>query len=156
MENPKKNLIWIVSGVVLSVASMTSVLNSDLREKIKGFLSSEYRVVLSTVSGNVDGLGEAKIVKVKTHKGLFLEVYGPSENGHSPMKSKIPLNESRDAYVNYKDKATNLILDDVDGDNLLEIIAPFYDKALVAHLNVFKYDKNSGTFNKLTKDELKN
>ena len=61
----------------------------------------------------------------------------------------IPLPDHKDGFFLYQGEATNLALEDVDGDQQLDIIAPSYDNNLVARLNVYSYDQRSENLSKL-------
>ncbi|MEZ4870891.1 MAG: hypothetical protein R2827_01335 [Bdellovibrionales bacterium] len=53
----------------------------------------------------------------------------------------------------FRGQSTNLAVDDVNGDNIPEIIAPSFDKHLVAHMNVFSYNPVTKKFENITSSQ---
>lgn len=83
------------------------------------------------------------MIKIKTHEGLFLEIYGLSAEGGRPLLDRIQLPDRRDGYLNFGTNTANLFLQDMDGDDVPEIIAPSFDENLVAHLNIYRFNPTS-------------
>jgi len=67
----------------------------------------------------------------------------------SNLLAKITLPEKRDGYFQLKGNATNLGLVDVDGDSILEIIAPTFDDQMVARLNIYKFNADTKGFDRM-------
>lgn len=112
----------------------------------------EKRVLISTVMGDVLGDGTpVQVAKIRTRDSILIEVYVPARDGSRVLIDRIELDEKRDGYFTLNGNLTNLAIDDVDGDQLLEIIAPAFDQNLNAHLNVYKFNQSSKTFQKVTK-----
>lgn len=136
-------LLVISRGLFISLylISLLCVLHPELRKALQNHFSRQYRHVLSTVSGPLlQDFGRAKVVKIKTHEGLFLELYG-QRDGAMPLLDRIKLADRRDAFFNFGGLTTNLFLHDVDGDQILDIVAPSFDESLVAHLNVYTVNR---------------
>ncbi len=151
MESQKNLGQWIYYGsfAVLStlcIAAMVVALHPALKNSVKTAFNSPYRKVLSVVNAKMDDNQRVKVVKVLTHEGLYLEVYGGSQPYTSPLIDRIKLPDHKDGYFLFRGHATNLAIDDVDGDKIPEIIAPSYDANLVAHLNVYRYNQDRKTF----------
>jgi len=139
------------SWSILSLAAFATVLHTSSREKVRDYFMPEQRVLISTVMGDVLGDGTpVQVAKIRTRDSLILEVYIPAKDGSRLMIDRIVLDEKRDGYFTLNGNLTNLAIDDVDGDNQLEILAPAFDQNLTAHLNVFKFDRSSKTFLKVT------
>ena len=114
------------------------VLHPDIRQYLYSQFHKPYRRVVSIVSGPIlKDFKMAKVIKVLTHEGMFLEVYGQIQNGVSPLIQKIQLPDNRDGFFTIGDRTSNLFIHDIDEDNLFEIIAPSFDENLIAHLNIF-------------------
>ena len=64
------------------------------------------------------------------------------KNNTRPLLGSIKLPDQRDGYFYFQGKATNLALDDLDGDEVLEIIVPSFGEIFRARLNIFKYDQS--------------
>jgi hypothetical protein len=138
-----------MSQLIILAACLFSgflALHPKLNKAVKYTFQKKYRTVLSTVSGRIMDDGKiTKVVKLKTKDGIFLEIYH-GDKSLKPLISKIKLPDARDAYFIFQGQSTNLALEDLDGDNKLEILVPSFDKNLVAHLNVYKFNKKSNTF----------
>ena len=146
MNPSKSNKILSHFGTIiyvsLAIAFAHSVFNSNSRLAtfVKETFGPKVRIVLSTVSGALLENGEmAKIVKVKTNKGIFVEIYQTGD-GQFKLLDSVHLADSKDAFFNFYGRPANLALDDIDGDNKLEIIVPSYNKNLVSNLNIFQFD----------------
>jgi hypothetical protein len=134
------------SAVIFLAAMFTIVLNTDLRSSIRGVIAPKYRVILAVAQADLDGSGEKlQILKVKTHEGLFLEVYGlktiaPNSTVTQPdLLASIKLPDKKDGYFTFNSQVTNLAIDDINGDKSKEILATSFDDNLVAHLNVYRF-----------------
>ena len=86
---------------------------------------------------------------IKNKNSLSIEVYDQDAE-EMTLIAKIPLNETRDAYFSAKGNATNLALTDVDSDGALEIVAPTYDDQMIPRLNIFKYNPETKSFDRVT------
>ena len=123
---------------------------SDFRDGLRETLQPEFRKVLSTVDGDIFGPGQrGKVLKIQTREGLFVEVYRSDDEGNFALKEKFKLADKRDGYFVFNGEASNLVLDDIDGDRKVEIIVPSFDSDLVAHLNIYSYKKDFDGFIRL-------
>jgi hypothetical protein len=129
---------------------MVAVLNDGARLVIRESLQPEYRKLLSTAFGNVLGNGTPiRVMKVKTREGLFVEIYRAN---NYELVQRISLEQKQDGFFTYQGYTTNLVLADVDGDDTPEILAPGYDQNLTAHLNVYRFDRDTQLFHRLTNE----
>ena len=139
-----------VALISLAAFMMVAALHPDVRSQVRGFFLKDYRVVVSTATGDLFGNGTKLFVtKVKTQDSLFLEVYEPLANGGQKLVDRIELPDKKDGFFNFNGQATNLVIDDVDGDGRPEILAPSFDKNLVGHLNVYHYNTEAHEFQRL-------
>ncbi|MBT4760106.1 MAG: hypothetical protein HOO06_00275 [Bdellovibrionaceae bacterium] len=135
--------LFIIASCIFSAGL---ALHPQLNESIKHLMTNNYRQVLSTASGTiVDTHSFTKVVKLKTNEGIFLEIYH-GKNNVKPLISKIKLPDQNDGYFIFQGQSTNLALDDLDGDNKNEIIVPSFDRNLIAHLNVYRFNEISKQF----------
>lgn len=133
-------------GLGMMAVSLSLAFSSSLKYQVRNWLALNERVVLSTLTGNITNDGMlSKIIKVRADNQLFIEVYQVGEDGQE-LISKLALPDSQDAYFHLRGESANLLLNDVDGDSVAEIVAPSYDANFVAHLNIFKYDPQSKSF----------
>ncbi len=136
-----KNHLFKLTFFILIFLTFTLLFLRPVRKIIYSFFHKPHRDILSVVQGPLMGIGsKVQVVKIKTHKGLFLEFYDISKKTVQPVLDKIPLLHSYDGYLNFKNQPTNLFLLDIDKDGRIEVIAPSFDKKLVSYLNIFHYD----------------
>lgn len=138
-------------GLVLLFAfSLVAALHPTLRSEIRGSLAKDYRSVISSAYGDLLGNGtKFTVIKVKTRDSLLLEIYEAVSGGTNHLVSRIEMADSKDGYFNFNGQATNLAIDDVDGDGKPEIIAPSFDQNLVGHLNIYQYNDSSKGFERI-------
>ena len=115
------------------------------------------REVLATARGPVIHTDmKAKVIKLRTHDGIFIEVYGGRQRHHLSLVDRILLPDKKDGYFHIQShlryqsrlhkEASNLALKDLNGDQVLEIIAPTFDNQLNARLNIYSYNKKTQQF----------
>jgi hypothetical protein len=132
--------------IALCAMMLISVLHPDVRSQVRGTFVHDYRTIVSTVEGDLTGKGSHyKVAKVKTQDNMLLEIYELSANGSQKLVDRIVLADKRDGYFNFKNQASNLAIDDIDGDGRPEILVPSFDNNLVGHLNVYSFDPQTGT-----------
>ncbi len=138
--------------LILFIASVVVFFNSSLRQIGRDFFAPPERVILSVAYGRAVPDKDVRVAKIQGRDGLYIEVYGPVENGLEPLLDRFKLPDKRDGYFQFKGRATNLALQDLDGDHTYEIIAPTYDDSLVPHLNMYKYNSALGHFEPFEKE----
>lgn len=144
LKNKTMWLIVITRGFFIGVylISLICVLHPGIRYSLQSFFHQPYRRVLSASSGPLLKDSQvAKVLKVKTQEGLFIEVYGRTPEGGRPLLDKVQLPDQRDGYFTLGGMTSNLFIDDLDEDNILEILAPSFDDNLNAHLNVYFFNQ---------------
>jgi hypothetical protein len=147
---------WLLPGLqffFLFVFGLVSIsaLHPDIRATLRSHLvGDDSRTVLSTAFGDLTGQGDTvKVVKVQSKAGLFLEVYRSGETGSLEQMAQIPLPSHRDGFFHFNGQSSNLALEDVTGDQMLEIISPSFDADMVAHLHVFRFNKITRQFERV-------
>lgn len=147
----KKSLLWSTPLLVFFAFSAAVFWYSPLRNSLRKHFDLPERRILSVASGEIFPDGKTgRVLKLLTKEGIVLEVYGTTENNVSPLLDTIRLEDKRDAQFQFRGRATNLALKDMDGDHVFEIIAPSYDDSLVPHLNIFRYNSSTGHFERFT------
>lgn len=149
-----KELSILGTLAILAMVAITVASIPRLRSTVKGFFSSSSREVLSKVQARISGRGPMiTVLKIKENDALHLETYKRDEDGQLVPLAKIPLNESRDGHFILNGNATNLALTDIDQNGDLEIVAPTYDEQLIPRLNIFKFNLDSETFERVNAPE---
>jgi hypothetical protein len=138
-----------MSAVAILVGVIS--LNREWSQSIRNSFVSDERVLISTAVGDILGDGTpVEVAKVRTSKGLFLEIYVPGPQGSRVLLDTISLDQERDGYFTLNGQLVSLAIDDIDGDQEVEILAPAFDHQLTAHLNVFKYNSTSKKLQRVT------
>lgn len=132
-------------ALLLLVVSKTS-----WRANVRHWFVKENPIVLSTIERDYFEDGR-KIVfaKIKTLRGLFIDVYEKVPDGFQKPISRVRLPDDNDGFFHFRGQATNLALEDIDGDGRDEILAPSFDENHVAHLNVYTYNPATEQFEML-------
>lgn len=158
---------------LLAVAGFFAVVHPDVRTSVRGSLRSDFRTVVSTAKGDLSGTGVMfTVAKIKTRDNIYLEIFesvidhtldDESENASSDtspavlessstrLVERIEISDARDAYFSFNGQATNLAIDDVNGDGRPEILVPTFDRNLVGRLNVFEYNNDTREFSRIVR-----
>ncbi|MES2962266.1 MAG: hypothetical protein V4760_00145 [Bdellovibrionota bacterium] len=151
----KGDLLYRLTRIILSTmfAGMLVVtLHPEVRTSVRGTFVKDFRVIVSTAKGNLAGDDRMfTVAKVKTRDSLALEIFEMTENGSQRLVEKIEIADAKDGYFSFNGKATNLVIDDIDGDGRPEILAPSFDTNLVGRLNVYNYDQSAGGFQRIVR-----
>jgi len=122
----------------------------NLRQEVRDFFTPDHRIILAKVSGDLTGKGlKVTVLKIQNRDNLVLEIYNDENPEASTLMTKINLPEKRDAYFQLKGNATNLALVDIDGDGTLEILAPTFDDQMIARLNIYKFNVQTRSFDRV-------
>lgn len=143
------NLIRVVLIGLFSVM-LIAALHPDVRTHVRGSLIKNQRVVISTVQADLAGDGTLfTVAKIRTQDALLLEIYEALADGTSRLVEKIEMADKKDGYFNFNGQATNLAVEDINGDGHPEILAPSFDHNLVGRLNIYSYNKSSKAFQRI-------
>ena len=149
--------------ICVCLAALFSVLHPDVRTRARALLLKDFRTIVSTANADLIGDGSRfTVVKVKSRDSLSLEIYSSTitdidmdkegqGEGANRLIGRIEMPDKRDGYFNFNGQATNLAIDDINGDGRPEIIAPSFDQNLVGHLNVFQYNPDAKSFEHVTR-----
>lgn len=147
----------VIATLAIAVVIVTAVASvPSWRAKLQSWVHSPYREVLAKARGDLTGKGDViSVIKVRTEEGLRVEVYERNQDSdNEKLLASLLLEERRDAHFNIRGQATNLALVDLDGDGLLEIVAPAYDENLIPRLHVYHFDPNSRSFTLMGPDSV--
>lgn len=145
----EKILISILAVVALLVTALAIV--PSYRQRLRDYFGPEHRTILAKISGDLTGQGmRVTVLKIQTRENLVLEIYSEENPETSSLMAKIPLPEKRDAYFSLKGNATNLGLADIDNDGTLEVLVPTFDEQMVARLNIYKFNNEIRSFERVT------
>lgn len=149
------DLFYHVSRVIMTglfALMLVVALHPDVRTSVRGTFVKDFRSVVSTAKGHLAGdEREFTVAKVKTRESLSLEIFEMQANGDQKLVEKIVMNDAKDGYFNFNGRATNLAIDDIDGDGRPEILAPSFDSNLVGRLSVYNFDQSTGNFQRIVR-----
>jgi hypothetical protein len=143
--------------LTLSAAIAFVNFNEDLRQKFRDRFVPDIRVVVAKSSGDLVGGGRSfTVLKVKNKDSLAVEVF---ENNYKTkqalFRARAILPEHRDAYFSYMGVAVNLLLLDVKGDGVLDIVTAAFDENLIPRMHVYKLNDVTGTLDPLGPEAIK-
>ena len=131
---------YYLSSFALLLISLFLFFNPNVQNYSEEKSRSKDREILSKIeTSKLNDQIKFTLIKVKHNQKLFLEIYGHMNHGLELIET-LNLDGSFDAFLMLKDRTSNLIISNIDGDPGLEIIAPTYDKRMKPILNVYKYD----------------
>lgn len=152
---------------LLAIVGFVAVVHPDVRTSVRGTLRSDFRTVVSTAKGDLSGTGVMfTVAKIKTRDNIYLEIFetvieqtldgdsetassAASESSATRLVERIEISDARDAFFSFNGQATNLAIDDVNGDGRPEILVPTFDRNLVGRLNVFEYNNDTREFSRV-------
>ena len=147
--------------MVLAAVGFVAAVHPEVRANVRGTLRSDFRTVVSTAKGDLSGTGTLyTVAKVKTRDNIYLEIFetimeqnevGQAAAATQRLVERIEIPDARDAFFNFNGQATNLAIDDVNGDGRPEILVPTFDRNLVGRLNVIEYDNDTQGFTKIVR-----
>ncbi len=138
-----KNKILFKAFLLLGFTfSFIIPLHPGLRTIIKNTFNSEHREVLSIIQSDLThSKNISYILKIRTHEGLLIEIYGDNNSKQTPsLLDRIFLEDHRDGYFNFNGESTNLAIEDINGDNRMEVIVPSFNKNFMAKLNIYQFN----------------
>ncbi len=95
------------------------------------------------------------VVKKLEEKYIHIQVFHWDEQNARPrLESDIATEFKKEAYLDFRGQAKNLIVTDIDGDGVEEIIAPVFDSNLVGRVVVLKMNKVSRKYERASSFEL--
>lgn len=143
-----KNHILVLVLCVLQLLSLY-FLFSPLKKTIRAGWPMNKEELLSVVQGDITGNGDyVKVLKFKTKEGLRVEFLKENEDGIREVVSNIKIPHPYNGFFEYRGSSIQLGMSDVDGDGVMEVLAPSFDRSLMAHLNVYYYDPDRGGFDR--------
>lgn len=152
---------------LLALVAFVAVVHPDVRTSVRGSLRSDFRTVVSTAKGDLSGTGVMfTVAKIKTRDNIYLEIFetvieqtldtesenassGATASSATRLVERIEISDARDAFFSFNGQATNLAIDDVNGDGRPEILVPTFDRNLVGRLNVFEYNNDTREFSRV-------
>ncbi len=155
--NWKLAIILTASGILAALLA-AAVLVPSWREAVQSYVQQPGFEVLATAEGDLLNDGSlCKVIKYKGSEGIYVEVRklhteipegerASTGEGDSTLVDRVLLPDKFDGQFNFQGHVTRLAIADIDDDGSLELLAPTFDRDLVPHLNVLRYNATSGRF----------
>ncbi len=145
-----KDRIFLIVLLIAFTIVTTISLSGNLRNKVKALFESNEREVLATIEGRiVDHSTFQKVIKVLDGQNIRIELYS-IQNETPELMSELVLENRKDGFATVAGQATQLAVQDFDGDGIEEIIVPTFDQKMDPRLNVFKYNPETNTLENVT------
>lgn len=144
----KKYSIYIVRAVTILMfaSSLSMVFHPGVRASVRSAFIKDFRSVLSTTQGTFNSAQNSfSFIKIRNQSGIIVEVY-KQDSQSTQFVDKIELPTHKDAFFTFNGQATNLAIDDIDGDQEPELLVPSFDGQMIAHLNVYKFNSELKKF----------
>ncbi len=143
--------LYILFSLVFTQIITWSLLSSHLKERIESLWWKPHQDrLLSSTTNDIDGRGNyIKALKFKSHKSIRLEFIQINSNGVKEVINKSEIPHPYDGFFEYRGEAVQLAIGDVDGNGVMEVIAPTFDENLFPHLNVYYYHEKNNSFQRL-------
>ncbi|MDE0151562.1 MAG: hypothetical protein OXK80_03555 [Bdellovibrionales bacterium] len=140
---------WLFTLLILAFLQVISwnLLFSYKREQIYSFWNPSQDRLLSTVVGDISGEGHYfKVLKFRTSKGVRMEFLRYRPNGIKELVREVNLPGPYNGFFAYRGHSVQLAMGDINGDGLMEVMAPTFDENLKARLNVYYYHTDHQNF----------
>lgn len=144
--------LWVASATFL-LASLSLFLSPSLQKRIHNSLYPPQRVVLASLETdlNVQGL-KYKVVKIKAGKEIWVEIYDLLKQDSQVISFKVNAKADGQMFVN--NKTSPLFASDLNGDKVMEIIAPAFGLEFQPQIHAFQLDPTDGSFSKISNEKL--
>lgn len=153
-----KDVAFRVGRLVLSalfIMMLVAVLHPTVRTEIRSQIVKDFRTVVSTAAGDLRGDGsKLTIIKVKTRQALVLEVYEPQLESAPKLLGRVEIPNAREGFFTFDGQATNLAVDDIDGDGQPEVLVPSFDTNMVGQLSVYRFDRDAQNLRRVSELNL--
>ena len=147
MPNMYKSFLSLIS--ILAVAITLMLVIPDWKEAVKNFFSSDRLVLLAELESDIRNDGTLiRVSKIEINRKLYLKFFEKAGDIWRPIQT-ITLPDTYDGYASIAGDPKNLALVNLDDDGYLEVIAPTFDRDMIAYLNVYKYQPGTKTFVKV-------
>ncbi|MGH1467443.1 MAG: hypothetical protein ACRBBP_00990 [Bdellovibrionales bacterium] len=137
----------------LLLASFILVLNPSARLYLTNLVQSTDREVIATLETSLSMPNKKfKVLKIRSKSDLWIEVYDLSLSEDRVAQFQLLGKVDGQMFVNKK--SSSLFASDLDGDQILEIIAPSFDSKLHPKVHAFRYNPITDSFSEISDQDL--
>ena len=138
-------------GVLFLISAYVNFVFLYQPSRGKKWLSKIYkksiRQTLQKVDGPLGGIDmNIRVIKLKKRGKIYLEFLSRQADESYSFINSVQLKGSREAYFEYWEDMQSLLLLDDDGDGILDVIAPTFDKFLRPQINLVAYNPETLKF----------
>ena len=144
----RKSWLYLLFSLVAVQVVAWSLLSSNTRKRVQRVWGKPMQSrLLSSIANDIDGQGNyIKALKFKTRDGIQLEFIQVNPDGTKRVLPSKEIKHPYNGFFEYRGESVHLAIGDIDGDGVMELMAPTFDKDLTPHLNVYYYDRNHNNF----------
>jgi hypothetical protein len=145
-------ILYTLSTLLIGL-SVGLALTPKWQLKVKNFLYPEERIVLASLETNlnIEGL-KYKVLKIRSSKKIWIEIYDLNKPNSQVVSFNVDAKADGQMFVN--NKTSPLFASDLDGDSVMEIVAPTYDLDFQPQIHAFKLNPANGDFLKVPTEKL--
>jgi len=147
------NIILAILSTGFLLASLGMFIGKFSWFNLNNFFYPEERQVLASLKTDLNLEGsQYKVLKIKSGKKIWIEIY----NLNTPEKHAIAfgVDAKANGQMMVDKKASALFASDLDGDNIMEIVSPTFNKDFQPQINAYKLDTDSGDFLQMSRESL--
>ncbi len=138
---------------ILLLISFILVLNPKARLHLTNLVQKVDREVIATLETDLSMPNKKfKILKIQSKSGLWVEIYDLSLSEDRVAQFQLPAKVDGQMFVNKK--SSSLFVSDLDGDQILEVIAPSFDSKLHPKVHAFRYNPITDSFSEISDQDL--
>ncbi len=152
-KNKLSTIAFSASAFVLLVLSVMLVLSRSSQSLLEDLVLSPDRKVIATLKTDLSMPNKKfKILKVRSQRDLWIEIYDLNLSEDRVANFKLPSKFDGQMFINKK--ASSLFASDIDGDQILEIIAPSFSSNLRPKVHAFRYNPITDSFSEISDQDL--
>lgn len=146
-----KIALSIISLIAIAVTLL--LVQPQWKEKVRDLILRDSYALLAEEEADIRNDGSIiRVSKLKINGKIYLRFFEMNGDVWKPIQT-ILLPDSYDGYATIAGDPKNLAILNLDDDGLLEVIAPTFDKDMIAYLNIYKYSIDSKAFTKIQNEQ---
>ncbi len=142
--------LWMVHWILfisLNIISAFILFSPHYRQQVVNKWLAKDTQVLSVVYGDLLHNGSlVKVVKSQTHQGIALDFYSDFHSGGRYLISRVEIPNVTDGFFDDRGQAVQMAVADLDGDGKMELLAPTFNRQMIAYLNPYHFSKQENGF----------
>ncbi len=146
-------VLLVIASLTLVLLSFTLILSPKIRFSLNNLIENKNREIIAILETNLSIPNkDFKILKIKQNSDLWIEIYDLSSS--KDRVAQFQLLKKTDAQMFVDKKSSSLFASDLDGDEILEILAPSFNSKLHPKIHAFRYNPTTDSFSQITDQNL--